>query len=286
MDIHAQRQKAADFLKLHQGPRILVLPNAWDAASARIFEQAGFRAIGTTSAGVAYSLGYPDRQKIRREEMLETVTRIARSVSVPVTADMEAGYAATPEEVANTARAVIAAGAVGMNFEDGTDDPANPLAEISLQVEKIRAIREAASAAGVPLVLNARADVYLAAVGKPEERFKLAIRRVTAYREAGADCLFVPGVSDPEVIAGLVQEAPGPVNILATAGTPPVQELEALGVARVSVGSGPMRAVLSLVRRIAAELHDAGSYAAFTQDTIPYAEANRLFSTSSRQGTE
>jgi 2-methylisocitrate lyase-like PEP mutase family enzyme len=117
--------------------------------------------------------------------------------------------------------------------------------------------------------------------GQPEKQ-----RRVTAYREAGADCLFVPGVSDPKVITGLVREAPGPMNILAIAGTPPVQELEALGVARVSVGCGPMRAVLALVRRIAAELHDASSYAAFTQDTIPYTEANRLFSRSSRQGTE
>lgn len=277
MNSRTLQTKAHELRDLHAGPRILVLPNAWDAASARIFEVAGFRAIATTSAGIANSLGYADKQRISGAEMLAMVGRIARAVSVPVTADMEAGYGRTPDEASETARAVIAAGAVGMNFEDGTDNPKAPLFEISHQAERIKAIREAAASAGVPLVLNARTDVYLAQMGDAAARFDHAIRRAHAYRQAGADCLFVPGVRDPEVIARLVREIGGPVNILAGAGTPPVAELERLGVARVSVGSGPMRATMALTRRIAKELLESGTYTAFTEDTIAYTEANQLF---------
>lgn len=275
MEIEIQRAKAIQFRELHHGPRILVLPNAWDIASARIFEQAGFPAIATTSAGVANSLGFPDGERISREEMLGVVGRIAAAVSVPVSADMEAGYGRTPEEMAETARAVIAAGAIGLNVEDSIEE--RTLYDVSLQVEKIQAIREAATAAGVPLVINARTDVYLAAVGEPATRFEHAVRRANAYCQAGADCLFLPGVRDAETIAKLVKEIQGPVNVLAGPGVPPAAELEKLGVARVSVGSGPSRATLALVRRIAQELLTSGTYTAFTENTISYAEANRIF---------
>ncbi len=273
----SQQEKAGVLRDLHHGPPILVLPNAWDTASARIFEQAGFRAIATTSAGIAYALGFPDGQHISRSEMLEVVERIARAVSVPVTADIEAGYGRKPEDAAETARGVIEAGAVGMNLEDATHDPAQPLEEISRQVEKIQAIREVAAAAKIPLVLNARTDVYLLGVGEPAGRFENVTRRLNAYREAGADCLFVPGVKEPELIARLAREVRGPLNILATAGTPPAKDLERLGVARVSTGSGPMRATLTLLQQIAAELLHSGSYGSFTGKTISHADANRLF---------
>ena len=162
-----QKAKANAFRALHRGGKVLVLPNAWDVASVRVFEEAGFPAIATTSAGIAFSLGYPDGQKISREEMLARVTRVARAVKVPVTADVEAGYGEKPQDAARTACALIEAGAVGMNLEDATSDPQQPLVELPLQIEKIRAIREAAMKVGMLLVLNARTDVYLAEVGAP-----------------------------------------------------------------------------------------------------------------------
>jgi len=254
-----------------------LLPNAWDVASARIFEDAGFPAVGTSSAGVAFALGYPDGQQISRGEMLAVVHRIAEAVHIPVTADVEAGYGGKPEDVAETAREVIAAGAVGMNLEDAIPDKPDALSDLNLQIEKIRAVIEISARAGIAFVLNARTDVFLAEIGPAETRLARAIERLNAYREAGAQSLFVPGVKDKETIAQLVKGIRGPVNILATAGTPPLAELEKLGVARVSVGSGPMRATLGLTARIARQLHDGGTFSLMTDGAMTYADANRLF---------
>jgi len=270
-----RRQKANVFRELHHRGKVLLLPNVWDVASARIIEEAGFDAIATTSAGIAFSLGYPDGQKISREEMLARVARIARAVKVPVTADAEAGYGDRPEDAAETARAVIEAGAVGMNLEDGTDDTQQPLVSLPLQLEKIQAVREAALKTGVLLVLNARTDVYLAQVGAPELRYLEAIKRVLAYRDAGADCVFVPGLRDPETIRQLVQDAKCPINILAGPGSPPAQELEKLGVARVSLGSAPMRATLGLLQRMAEELTTSGTYSAL-EDAPAHGDVNKM----------
>jgi 2-methylisocitrate lyase-like PEP mutase family enzyme len=272
-----QAERARQFLALHDGRKTLVLPNAWDVASARIFEEAGFPAVGTSSAGVAYALGYPDGQKISRSEMLAVVHRIAEAVRIPVTADVEAGYGAKPEDVAETAREVLSAGAVGMNLEDTVDDGPDLLADVSLQKEKIRAVVETSARAGVPLVLNARTDIFLAGIGAPETRVARTIERLNVYRDAGAQCLFAPGVKDKETIAQLVSGVRGPLNILATAGTPPVAELEKLGVARVSVGSGPMRATLGLIARIARQIREEGSFSLMTDGAITYDDANRLF---------
>ena len=272
----SQAEKAQLFLSLHRGPRILVLPNAWDAASARIFEDAGFPAIATTSSGVANSLGYPDGQHISRGEILEVVERIAHAVSVPVTADMEGGYGTTAEAMAETARGVIAAGAVGLNLEDSFEEPAGKLVEIPLQKEKIAAIVEVGKKMAVPLVVNARTDVYLEPIGAPSERFDLAVERLNAYRDAGAASLFAPCVEDAETIAALARAVRGPLNILARAGTPPVRELEKLGVARVTVGGGPMRATMGLISRIAKELRDQGTYNLMLENLMPSAQANGL----------
>lgn len=272
----SQAEKAQLFLSLHRGPRILVLPNAWDVASARVFEDAGFPAIATTSSGVANSLGYPDGQHISRGEMLEVVERIAHAVSVPVTADMEGGYGTTAEAMAETARGVIAAGAVGLNLEDSFEEPAGKLVEIPLQKEKIAAIVEVGKKMAVPLVVNARTDVYLEPIGAPSERFDLAVERLNAYRDAGAASLFAPCVEDAETIAALARAVRGPLNILARAGTPPVRELEKLGVARVTVGGGPMRATMDLISRIAKELRDQGTYNLMLENLMPSAQANGL----------
>src|SRR5579863_8764215 len=271
-----QAELGLQFLELHHGPKILVLPNAWDVASARIFEEAGFPAIATTSAGVAFSLGYPDGQKIPRGEMLAAVRRIAEAVEVPVTADLEAGFGSTPKEVADTAREVIAAGAVGLNLEDGAEEKPDFLVDVSRQNEIIRAVLAAAAGAGVPFVLNARTDIFLYASGPAETRLERAIDRLNSYHAAGAQSLFAPGVKDEETIAQLALGVAGPLNILATVGTPPVAQLQQLGVARVSVGSGPMRATLGFLGRMARQLSEEGVFTLMTEGTLPYADANRL----------
>jgi 2-methylisocitrate lyase-like PEP mutase family enzyme len=276
MDVRLQAEKAERFRKLHAGPHILALPNAWDVASARILEEAGHPAIATSSAAVAFSLGYPDGQRISRDEMLETVARIAHAVRVPVTADMESGYGTTVKDMVETAKAVIAAGAIGMNLEDVTGDDESSHVELGLQVEKIRAIRETAVSAGVPLVLNARTDIYLMPIGDSGTRFERTVERLRAYRQAGADCVFAPGVSDRETIAKLVKAINAPLNILVSADCPSLPELEKLGVARVSAGSSVMRATLGLVRQIGKEWMESGTYNSLLSGAIPFADLNRM----------
>jgi 2-methylisocitrate lyase-like PEP mutase family enzyme len=273
-DTEKQKARANAFRAMHHGPKILLLPNVWDVAGARVVEEAGFGAIATSSAGIAFSLGFPDGQRISREEMLARIGRIARAVKVPVTADVEAGYGDRPEDAGETARGVIEAGAIGMNLEDGTDRPGQ-LVELSLQVEKIHAVREVALKSGVLLVLNARTDVYLEQIGAPDTRYDATVQRSLAFRDAGADCVFVPGLRDKETISQLVRDVQSPLNILAGPGSPSVPELEKLGVARVSLGSAPMRATLGLLRRMAEELKMTGTYAAI-EGAPSHADINRL----------
>jgi 2-methylisocitrate lyase-like PEP mutase family enzyme len=265
--VRAIVDKAETLRGLHRRmpDQMLVLPNAWDVASARIFERAGFPAIATTSAGVAFALGYPDGERLSREEMTDAVGRITRAVKVPVTADVEAGYGDPVE----TARQVWAAGGVGMNLEDVTGDR---LHDLVAQVAAIRGIRMAFP----HMVINARTDILLNSIGDEATRFDRTVERLNTYAEAGADCLFAPGVRDRETIGRLAKAVRGPLNILATVGSPDLAEMKALGVARVSVGSGPMRATLGLVDRIAIELRDRGTYTAMVDGAIPYAEVNRL----------
>jgi 2-methylisocitrate lyase-like PEP mutase family enzyme len=276
MNVQAQALKAEQLRKLHRGPRMLVLPNAWDVISARIVEELGFPAIATTSAGIAATLGYPDGQKISREEMLDVVARIAKAVHVPVTADVEAGYGVTIDDMTQTVKAVVAAGAVGMNLEDVTASDEDSQVDLALQVEKIRAIRRATESLGVPLVLNARTDIYLIPIGPVETRLDRTVERLRAYREAGADCLFAPGLKDPDTIAKLVRAVNGPLNILLMPGMPTLRELENMGVARASAGSGVMRATLGLTRRVAKEMLEAGTYTSMLEGTVPFAEVNEM----------
>jgi 2-methylisocitrate lyase-like PEP mutase family enzyme len=267
--------KALQFRQLHRGPGVLILPTAWDVASARIFEDAGFPAIATTSAGIAFSLGYPDGQRIPREEMMARIGRIARAVHVPVTADIEAAYGPSPEDAARTTRELVQAGVVGMNLEDGSGNPDRPLIDLQLAVEKIRAARQAAVKLPAQIVINARTDVYLLPGGNPDADYSEAVRRLVAFRDAGADCVFAPGLKDADRIGRLVKAVECPLNILAVPGTPSIPDLEKLGVIRVSLGSGPMRATLGLLRRMAAELKALGTYGAM-EGAVPYAEVNKL----------
>ncbi|WP_277553961.1 isocitrate lyase/PEP mutase family protein [Halobaculum limi] len=272
MDHETQRKRAETFRALHDdagGP--LVLPNAWDAGSAVVLANAGFDALGTTSAGIAAAHGVPDGERLSRETMLAAVRRIANAVDVPVTADIEAGYGDTPEAVAETVRATIDAGAVGVNLEDGTGDPDAPLAPIEDHAAVVRAAREAARETGVPIVVNGRPDVFWLGVGDEADRLDHAVERATAYADAGSDCVFVPGVTDLETIRALVDRIDAPLNVLGGPGAPPIPDLADAGAARVSVGSGPMRATLGLLREIATELRDEGTYDAMT-GAIPYDE--------------
>jgi 2-methylisocitrate lyase-like PEP mutase family enzyme len=271
--MNTQSEKAELLRRLHHGPEILVLPNAWDCASARIFEEAGFPAIATTSAGTAFSLGYPDGERITQGEMLAAVKRIAACVRVPVTADLESGY----RDVSKTTAALIDSGAVGLNLEDREQGESKVIAEIGRQIEKISTTRRAADGMGVKVVINARTDVYLAQIGDAATRFDRACERLHAYIDAGADCVFLPGLTDEHTIRRFVETLEFPVNILAVANAPSIPRLEDLGVARVSVGSGIMRATMGLTRRIADELKHDGTYSRMLEGAVPYADANHLF---------
>lgn len=267
--------KAIQFRQLHRGPGVLILPNAWDVASARIFEDAGFPAIATTSAGIAFSLGHPDGQRIPREEMMARIGRITRAVHLPVSADVESGYGPTAEDAAKTTRELIQMGVIGMNLEDASGRRDQPLSSLELAVEKIKAAREAAVKMQAQIVINARTDIYLLTGGNPDADYSEALRRLLAFRDAGADCVFAPGLKDANTIGRLAKAVECPLNILAVTGTPSIAELANLGVARVSVGSGPMRATLGLLRRLAEELRTTGTYGAL-DDAVPYADVNKL----------
>ena len=272
-----QKKKAEAFRAMHTGTGAVLLPNVWDVASARIIDEAGFPAIATTSAGIAFAQGFPDGQKIPAEHMITSIAHIASAVRAPVTADVEAGYGQRPEDAARTACGVIEAGAVGMNFEDATGDADHPLTELTLQLERIHAIREAAENTGVPLVLNARTDVYLLQIGDPARRYDESVRRLAAFRDAGTDCVFVPGVRDAETIGRIVADLKCPVNILGVPGSPSVPELVKLGVKRISLGSGPMRASLGFLRRLAEEVKTPGTYK-LMEGAPSHAEMNTLMS--------
>src|SRR5580700_1551088 len=253
---------------LHHGPEVLVLPNAWDCASARILEELNFPAIATTSAGVAFSLGYADGQNIPGKEMLAAVAKIARSVDVPVTADLEGGYG----DIAETAAALLESGAVGLNLEDILGQGPESLASIDEQVSRIAAVRKTG-----PVVINARTDLYLLEIGDASTRFDRACERLKAYRDAGADCLFIPGITREDLIARFVEALQFPINILAGSGTPPIARLKELGVARVSIGSGMMRSAMGHTRRIAEDLKSTGQFDKMIEGSIPFAEANGMF---------
>ncbi|MEU1596408.1 isocitrate lyase/phosphoenolpyruvate mutase family protein [Streptomyces sp. NPDC005708] len=265
------REQALAFRARHVPGRPIVLPNAWDTASARLVEQAGATAVATTSAGLAWALGAADGDRLSRDDALAAIARIASSVAVPVSTDIETGYADDAAGVGDTIRAVLAAGAVGVNIEDGLyggDAPLRPAAE---QAERIAAARQAADAAGVPLFVNARVDTYLRGAGELSE----TLERAAAYLAAGADGVFVPGAVDPGIVKALAEGIDGPLNVMVGPGAPAVGELAALGVARVSAGSALAQAVHGLVHRAARELLDAGTYGELSGGS-GYEELNAL----------
>jgi 2-methylisocitrate lyase-like PEP mutase family enzyme len=246
--------RAEQLRRLHTDPAILVLVNVWDVASARtVAAVPGCRAIATASWAIAAAHGFPDGEAIGRDRMIGFVGEVAEAVGLPVTADLEGGYGETPAEVGETIARAIAAGAVGCNLEDGVQDGAL-LRDAQDAAARVAAARERADREGVPIVINARTDVYLRGADDPEA----AILRGQAYVRAGADCVFVPGVTDPRTIAALVEGIGAPVSVLARPGSPSVTELQELGVARVSFGPGPMGAALAALARTASDLLAGG----------------------------
>jgi 2-methylisocitrate lyase-like PEP mutase family enzyme len=260
---------ARRFLALHEGPT-LVLPNAWDAGSAAVIESAGAAAIATTSGGVSWVLGRSDGEALGRDEALEAVARIVRAVSVPVTADVEAGYG----DVAATVAGVIAAGAVGVNLEDSRGGKVISAEE---QAAQYSLARQAAVGAGVPdFVINARTDVYLLGHGEQGGRFGEVVARAEAYAEAGATVLFVPGLLDLAALAALSKDSPLPIAVMATPGGPTVPQLSGAGVRRVSIGTGLAQLAYASALRASRELLTAGTYASF-EDAVDYGMINSLF---------
>lgn len=260
------------FRRLHHAPPVLRLPNCWDPASARIFEVAGFPAIGTSSAAVANALGAQDGDCLDVSTHLAAIARITAVVSVPVSVDFESGYAADTAKLSRNIARLATTGAAGYNLEDSRVK--GELYTLAEQCERIAA----AKAAAPLLFLNARTDIFLAGIGNAESRLERSKERLAAYLEAGADGVFVPGISDEATIGDIARAfRKKPLNILAGPSTPPVAELERIGVSRVSVGSWPMRRTMSVLRDIARELHRDGSFGFMREPMIPYEEMNALF---------
>jgi 2-methylisocitrate lyase-like PEP mutase family enzyme len=273
MNESEQKKRAQAFAAMHEGDDILVLPNAWDAISACVLVDAGFAAVATTSGGCAFALGYCDGEKTPLREMAGAVRNIANAVPVPVSADMEAGYGPSPEDVAETTRQTLEAGAVGINIEDS--DKRNPghLFDFEVSVERIRAARAVADTAGIPMVINARTDGFHH--GNDDEIFAETVRRANAYLQAGAGCAFVPFVSDGALIGRLAAAIDGPMNVLAGPNTPPVPMLHEMGVKRVTVGGNFTKAAMTLVRRAAEELRDQGTFE-FAREVYTQGDMHRI----------
>jgi 2-methylisocitrate lyase-like PEP mutase family enzyme len=258
----------------------LLLPNAWDAASARIFEEAGFTAIGTTSAGIAYAHGFQDAERIGRDAMVRAIATIVSAVSCPVSADIEAGYGTSGRDVATTVDAILDVGAVGINLEDNAHGRlAAPLFGTDEQCSRISAAREAAERRRVALVINARTDAFLLGMGSDvEERLSITVERGSRYLSAGADLVFVPLLTDSGLVKHLADELRGRISLMALPGAPPARALFAAGAARVSIGQMAMLATLGLLKRIAEQLHQHGTWQSIEDTFYGFGEAEELFS--------
>ncbi len=272
-----QKEKAELFLKYHHDKELLVLLNSWDIGSSKLIEASGYKAIATTSMGIAASLGYPDCQIIQLSEMIEVITGIVNGVQVPVTVDIEAGYGNDVNEIIDSIKKIIATGIVGINIEDSID--LNPILIDELEFcERISAIRAFSDSMGFHLVINARTDSFYTSLGSPRDKLFESIKRGNKYREAGADCIFIQPVWERETISTLVKEINAPINILSNptigVGSPlSVSELQDLGVARLSLGSSLMKATLALIKKVADELSEKGTYNMLLDTLTPLPDA-------------
>jgi 2-methylisocitrate lyase-like PEP mutase family enzyme len=273
VDKSLQASLAAAFLARHRGPPLLLLPNAWDALSARLFVAAGFDALATTSGGVAWALGYPDGEAAPWDEIVAMTERIVRVAGVAVTADIEAGYGATPNEVGAHVAEIIRAGVVGINLEDGLHGPIRTVEDAA---DRIRAARDAARRAGVPIVINGRCDVFFLQIGEERTRLAETVARCKAYVAAGADCVYPFGLRDTDTIGALVKAVGAPVNITGRAGMPDAATFERLGVARITIASAPTLVAMSAIQKLAEELRATGRFDMLAA-AIRHPDAQNLF---------
>ena len=270
-----QVEKAEAFRRLHDKNGILVLPNAWDVPSARIFEDEGFLAVATSSAGMLVSLGYPDGEGIPFSEFVYAVGRIARVLSVPLSVDVVGGFGDSPEEVARSVKVVIEAGAVGINIED-FEHSSKRLLPVERQLERLRGLIRLRKETGIPFVINARTDAIRFAAGGEGAKMREAVRRARAYRDLGVDCVYPMGLSGADSISAFVKALDFPINVMVRVGLPPVPELKRLGVARVSFGPSASYAALGLLRRASREVRGKGTYENLTEGAITFDELNAL----------
>jgi 2-methylisocitrate lyase-like PEP mutase family enzyme len=275
VDRTQQAEIAKSFLARHRAPPVLLLPNAWDAMSARVFVAAGFDALATTSGGVAWALGYPDGERAPWPEVVAATARIVRAAQVPVTADIEAGYGATPGDVGARVAEIIRAGVVGINLEDGLHGPIRSVEDASA---RLQGAREAAHKEGVPIVLNARCDIYQLQHGDESTRFDATVERCKAYLAAGADCVYPFGLRNPATIAEFVRTVDAPVNITGRAGMPDAAAFERMGVARITIASAPTLVTMSTIQKLATELHATGCFDMLTA-ALSHPDAQKLFQT-------
>ncbi len=273
VDRARQAELAEAFRAGHCTSPVLLLPNAWDAMSARLFVAAGFEALATTSGGVAWALGYPDGEVAPWEEVVAATARIVRAAGVPVTADIEAGYGATPAEVAAHVAEIVRTGIVGINLEDGLHGPVRTVDDAAA---RIAAAREAAQREGVPIVINARCDVIFLRHGNETTRFEETVARCKAYLAAGADCVYPFGLREPDAIAAFVAAVCAPVNVTGRAGMPDAAALERLGVARITIASAPTLVAMSAMKALATLLRETGRFDALSAE-MTHPEAQKLF---------
>lgn len=276
MDKKLQARKAETFLALHHDSKLLVLPNVWDPLGARLVEGLGFSAVATASAAVAFSLGYDDGERITFDTMLETIARICASVDVPVTADVESGYAKDLDDLADNIRRVIRAGAVGINLEDSAAED-GCLLPPEVQCDRLRAARSAADLEDIPLVINARIDVFYKETGegRREDRVRETIERAKLYVEAGADCVYPLLVGDLKTLERIRDDVGAPINVYGSETTAPMSDLETAGISRLSIGPWMLKAGLTKMKEVAATLRDYGSYEVFTNGTMTTDEVRR-----------
>ena len=258
------------FRKLHHEPNLLILPNVWDAGSARVFEDAGAKAVATTSAGMAWALGYQDGNVLPTDKLAAIVARITKVISIPLSVDFEGGYTDNPKEIAKKLKPIIEAGAVGINIEDGEGKP-------ELLAGKIEQARKTADSAGVKLFINARTDIYLNDSESPEKQIQETIARAALYRDAGADGIFVPGLCEVGAVKAIVPEVKMPLNVMAWPGLPAANQLSKLGVRRLSSGQTITQVLWKHAADLAKNFLETGDSQPLTENSMGYSKLQGLF---------
>lgn len=269
-----QRSLAKKFNLMHKENKMFLLPNVWDAGSAYIFQNQGFKAVATSSAGIAYSMGYPDGEDITFNDLLLSIKLITRRIDIPLSVDFERGYGDTLEQIKSNARLLLSNGIVGFNIEDGRPD--GTLDDLEFMNRKIKILTELKKEMKLNFVINARTCTYWLNIADDETKMKIAVERGNSFREAGADCIFIPGSMNKKTIEELTHSIKAPVNIILNSGFHDFEELEKIGVRRLSIGSAPVRSVYNHLIKLASGLQN-GEVTEMLDNPFTYYQANEYF---------